>query len=344
MNTGDAPFLSIIIKALNEELKIARAIESGLKVQGEIGRPVEIVVADSGSTDGTVEIALRHPVRVVQLANPQERGCGIGLELGFQHATGQYLYFLDGDMEIMPGFMAQAVQTLHADAALAGVGGLVRDTQVNNGFDRIRVNNKALGRHGPCTWLEGGGLYRRSAIIAAGGYAADRNLKGYEEAELGMRLAAAGWSLRRLPSTAVAHTGHAVGSWPLMLRHWRSGRAMSAGVLLRSAFGRPWFAQACAMLRHPLGVALLWLLLAVALLLAPASWRLAMLGAWFALAAGGVLALAVWKRDLHHALLSVGSWHYGALAIARGLLIRRVAPLGAVACVVLHGGPGAAGR
>jgi glycosyltransferase involved in cell wall biosynthesis len=344
MSTDERPYLSIVIKALNEEAKIAAAIESSHKVQGEIGKVIEIVVADSGSTDRTVEIALRHGARVVQLANPEERGCGMGLELGFQHAGGQYVYFLDGDMELMPGFIPLALQTLEADPALAGVGGLVRDTQVVNGFDRIRVNNKALGRHGPCAWLEGGGLYRRAAIVAAGGYAADRNLKGYEEAELGMRLAAAGWSMCRLPTLAVSHTGHAMGSWQLMLRHWRSGRAMSAGVLLRLAFGKPWFTQACRLLWHPLVVALFWLLLPIVLLMAPSAWRLALLAGWVAALGCALLALALRKRDLHHALLSVGSWHYGALAIVRGLFIPQVPPVGAVACVVLDHGTGTAGQ
>ncbi len=49
-------------------------------------------------------------------------------------------------------------------------------------------------RPGPVTRLGGCGLYRRSAVTAAG-YLTDRNLHGGEELELAARLQAAGWTL-----------------------------------------------------------------------------------------------------------------------------------------------------
>ena len=45
--------------------------------------------------------------------------------------------------------------------------------------------------------MNGGGLYRRSAIEQTG-YLSDRNLHGYEEFDLGIRLRDAGWQLHRL--------------------------------------------------------------------------------------------------------------------------------------------------
>lgn len=330
------PFLSIVIKTFNEEAKIARAIESALKVEAEIGKPVQIVVADSLSTDHTVEIAGRYPTTIVQFTDPSERGCGAGVELGFRHARGEWVYFLDGDMEIMTGFFTEALQALAADPQLAGVGGAVLDTQVSNAIDRVRINNKAVSRSGPCHWLEGGGLYRLSAIAAAGGYAADRNLKGYEEAELGMRLRAAGWTLRRLSRIAVTHTGHAVGTWALLARHWRSRRAMSGGVLLRGAIGRAWFPRACRMLLHPLGVALWWCALPPLLVLLSGSLRESVIAGWLAAFPLVFIALAIRKQDLHHAAISIATWHYGALATVIGLCIPCRQPTGAMAVQVVQ--------
>lgn len=68
--------LSIIIKTLNEERNIGRCIEAILNSLNDIA--VEIIVADSGSSDKTIDIALSYPVTVVQLADPAERSCGIG--------------------------------------------------------------------------------------------------------------------------------------------------------------------------------------------------------------------------------------------------------------------------
>ena len=68
--------LSIGIKALNEEADIAAAIESALAAAEPFAG--EVVLADSGSTDRTIEIARSYPVRIVQLANIGERCCGAG--------------------------------------------------------------------------------------------------------------------------------------------------------------------------------------------------------------------------------------------------------------------------
>lgn len=319
------PYLSIVIKALNEEQKIARAIESALAVEAEIGQPVEVVVADSVSTDRTVAIASSYPVRIVQFANPAERGCGAGVQLGYQHSRGEFIYFLDGDMEIAPGFMSAAFAELARNPKLGGVGGSVEDTQVQNDFDRIRVNNKAVTTSGFSKWLEGGGLYRRVAIEAAGYYAADRNLRGFEEAELGMRIRNAGWQLLRLPIRAVFHTGHSLGTMTLFLLHWRSRRAMSAGVLLRGAAGKPWLMEALRMLIHPLATLLWWIGLLL-LVLAGDALHESILAVWAGAGALALIGLVLRKRDLRHVLVSVFSWHYGLAAIVAGMLEHRIDP------------------
>lgn len=72
--------LSVIVKTFNEEANIARTLEAALREVA--GWPAEIIVADSASSDRTVEIALGFPVRVMVLADPQERSCGVGAQLG----------------------------------------------------------------------------------------------------------------------------------------------------------------------------------------------------------------------------------------------------------------------
>lgn len=322
-NLGN-PSLSIAIKCFNEEHKIAAAIESALAAGRETGLPFEVVVADSCSTDRTVDVARRYPVRVVQLAQVVDRGCGAGTELAYAHSRGDLVFLMDGDMQLAPGFLPRAVLHLQAHPGLAGVAGLLSDERVRNAVDRLRRNNRPSATAGPAAHLGGGGLYRRQAIAAAGGHAADRNLKGYEEAELGMRLRAAGWGLARVPIAGVSHMGHDLGTLALLARHWRSGRAQAAGMLLRGALGKPWFGAALRLLLHPLAMLAWWLLMwPLAWLLLPSAWALA-LGA----AVPPLLLLALWvrKRDLQHALVSVLHWHYGAAAILAGLLRPRVDP------------------
>lgn len=312
--------LSIVIKAFNEEAKISRAIESALAASAELAPiPVEVVVADSRSVDDTVAVARRYPVRLVQLAPGEDRGCGIGQQLGYAWSRGDLVYLMDGDMVLAPGFLREAVAVLESNPRLAGVGGAVRDERIANGVDRIRVNNRSGMRTGAVKWLVGGGLYRRAAIDAAGGYAADRNLKAYEEAELGLRLCAAGYDLQRLPREAVSHLGHEVGTWALLKRHWRSRRAFSAGVLLRSALRTPWLPDVLRMHVHSLATMVWWLLLAFGVVMLPKEAQGAMFIAWLLVSVTIFGLLALLKRDVNHAVTSVCAWHYGVAAILVGL-------------------------
>lgn len=313
--------LSVLIKTYNEAAKIASCLESVLSVTASIRDETEIVVADSLSTDLTVEIAKTYPVRIVQLEQTEDRGCGSGVQLGFQHALGDFVYLLDGDMQVQSGFIEQALSMLENDTSLAGVAGLLEDTEVRNWFDRHRVKNRPSAIAGDVEWLSGGGVYRRSAIIEAGGYAGNRNLKAFEEAEMGLRLKSHGWRLVRLPILAVTHTGHAASTLEIIKRMWRSGRAASGGVLLKSALGRPWLLRCLRMFIHPLGVIAYWLSGFISLMLSP--WILL---AWVIAGVTVLMALLIRKKNLIDAGLSVLLWHMAAAGIVVGMLKHLVPP------------------
>src|SRR5258706_15691355 len=102
--------VSVIIKALNEEAKIAKAIESALRAIAGAGG--EVILADALSDDRTVQIARRFPITIVQLVHAADRGCGSGPQLGYQHARGEFIYLMDGDMELEPGFIEAALAHL----------------------------------------------------------------------------------------------------------------------------------------------------------------------------------------------------------------------------------------
>ncbi|MBV8501992.1 MAG: glycosyltransferase [Paucibacter sp.] len=231
--------VSVLVKALNEERHIASCLESALRAVE--GLDAEVILVDSLSTDRTVELARRYPVRIVQFQNEADRGCGAAVQLGYQVASGEYVYLLDGDMTLRPDFLAAALERLQADPGLAGVGGRLLDVNVRTELDRRRVlEAQALRTEVEVRTLGGGGLYRRSAIEQVG-YLGHRWLVACEEAELGARLGAAGWRLLRLPLDAVEHDGHQENSRQTLTRLWRSGRARACGVFLRSALGQPWW-------------------------------------------------------------------------------------------------------
>jgi GT2 family glycosyltransferase len=318
--------ISFIIKTYNEEKKIAACIESVLAAANCLPNPYEIIVADSVSADKTIQVAALYPVTIVQFKNPEDRGCGAGVQLGYQHSSGDLVFLLDGDMTLQPDFLPIALETLKNDERLGGVAGLVKEVAIRNTFDELRVSSGASSTARDEAWLNGGGLYRRKAITTAGGYAANRNLKGWEEAELGMRLRSAGWHLRRIAIVAVRHDGHAMDTRGLLLKHWRSRRLMSNGIILKSALAKPWLIKAVTLLVHPLAVALSWL--SILILMAVPSWGwkgdlfLGISASWILI----FILLALKKKSVTGAMSSVVIWHVNAAALLYGLFLPTSAP------------------
>ena len=81
--------LSIVIRCLNEEQGIGRLL-SGIAAQTV--KPDQVVLVDSGSTDGTLEIARRHEVEIHTI-DPTEFSFGRSLNKGIAAARGDVVVF-----------------------------------------------------------------------------------------------------------------------------------------------------------------------------------------------------------------------------------------------------------
>jgi glycosyltransferase involved in cell wall biosynthesis len=329
--------VSVIIKTLNEEASISRAIATALEALTQLGG--EVIVADSGSTDRTVEKALSFPILLVQLGNPRERCCGIGPQLGFQHSSGKYIYVLDGDMELDSKFLQQAVDLLDSDSSLAGVGGIVREMR----FENLEFENRA--RHflrcavkdcADVNCLNGGGLYRREAIEAVS-YLSDRNLHGFEEYDVGVRLRAKGWRLVRLDSHAVDHYSYALGTYQLLWYRMRAGRLLSLGEILRAAVVGQYLKKALLELRpirFALGTLICWPLVGLLALAVPwAWWGIATIAVAAALP---VTVMSVRSGSVKAGAYAVAVWHLTAVNLLIGLLRTRKEPGELIASRVLR--------
>lgn len=324
--------VSVVIKAYNEESNIARAIESSLRAVAPFGG--EVIVADSVSSDRTVEIAMQYPVKIVQLEEPSERCCGIAPQLGYQHSSGEYIYILDGDMELDGEFLKCAIDLLEREADVAGVGGFIAETRAMNlQFQRRmkRVLQQRAKERKEAKCLSGGGLYRRSSIESVG-YISDRNLEAYEEYDLGARLRAKGWRLVHLPMRAADHYSHALGTLQLLWFKLRTGSFLSQGQIVRTALLNGYLPAAFReifALRLSAAVWLYWAVVLLALLLLP--YRLATIGLVLVAIVGLALVLGIRHGSLGSGLLSVVTWHLLAFIAAPGFFRRRRSPIDKIA-------------
>jgi glycosyltransferase involved in cell wall biosynthesis len=114
--------VSVIIPAYNAERYLTVAVES---VKRQRHEPIEIIVVDDGSTDGTLELAEKLPgVRCVRQNN---LGAAAARNAGVIEVKGEFLAFLDADDLWADGKLAAQLAALRDDPTIHLVAGRVEE-------------------------------------------------------------------------------------------------------------------------------------------------------------------------------------------------------------------------
>jgi glycosyltransferase involved in cell wall biosynthesis len=100
---------SIIIPAYNEETAIGTLL-ARMKELG-ITEKYEVIVVDDGSTDATMEIVSKFPVRLIK--HEANKGYGASLKTGIRNATGNKVMMLDSDGQHDPSYLATMAELLN---------------------------------------------------------------------------------------------------------------------------------------------------------------------------------------------------------------------------------------
>lgn len=216
----------IVVIARNEGQRFKRCLAS-LQALAK-----HIVYADSGSTDGSAEHARAHGAEVVLLDPPynQPRGRNAGfrrlMELSPQL---RYVLFLDGDCQLVPGFLERAHAALEADSGAAAACG--RRLEIRPGAS---VYNKLVHMEWNTRVGQGdfGGdvLIRTEVVHALGGYR--ENMPAGEDMEFSYRVRAAGHRVLRLPLDMTLHDVALTRFSAWWKRHGRGGQAFAHAMLL----------------------------------------------------------------------------------------------------------------
>ncbi len=160
--------VTVVVLNYNYARFLDQAIDSAL---AQTYPSCEVVVVDNGSTDNSLEVALRYGDRIRLVRQLVNIGQGQGYNLGFEAARGEWLIWLDADDLLDPDAMAQclAIATPEAakiqfplrlvDFAARPLGGMVPFVRHHGDVQAI------IRRFGHYAGPPGSGnLYRRSAI------------------------------------------------------------------------------------------------------------------------------------------------------------------------------------
>jgi glycosyltransferase involved in cell wall biosynthesis len=112
---SDGVLLSVVMPCLNEERTLGVCIDKAFASIKAMNIPAEVVIADNGSTDHSVEIAKAHGARVV---HQNVKGYGAALMAGIAATRGKYVVMGDADDSYDWSAIAPIVDSLRGGAEL----------------------------------------------------------------------------------------------------------------------------------------------------------------------------------------------------------------------------------
>lgn len=219
--------VSIVTPSLNQGRYLREAIES---VRAQTHTPLEHIVVDGGSTDGTLEILGRHPH--LQWVSEPDGGQAAALNKGFRRAGGVVFGWINADDYYLPGAVSAAVGALvETGCALVHggwrqvdeAGATIRDV-APVAFDYRRVLEAANSVAQPGTF------FTRAAFEAVGGV--DESYRYALDYELWLKLGGR-FEVRHVDRVLAAYRYHPTSktvaeSHGFVAETWRASRSHGA--------------------------------------------------------------------------------------------------------------------
>ena len=320
--------LSVVLISKNQAWSIVRLMESVIRETASVPSK-EIILIDSASTDETVELAGAYPIRIFRLQGGQPLSPAIGRHVGYKQAQGQYVLFLDGDTELVEGWLTHALRLMRETPSAGAVTGHVINLPTAAAKGPVPLLRKTQMRAPrEVLWGSYGGggaaMYRRTVLEEVGTF--NPYLNSDEEPELGLRIRHAGYRILELDYPIVRHYNDAPVAMSSVLSRRRRNFLLGIGQGARYHLGtalvwrwlreRWWGPAAVFWMATGLGT-LLWSLVARDF-------------AWFSLWLLGlsllIAGLAFRKRSLRAAFVSVFNWVLLAEGVMRGTLMKPLPP------------------
>gem|GEM_PF-2976484 len=293
-------------------------------LHGVGGGPV--VLVDSVSTDGTAGYGVQAGARVIRVRRASRICPSAMRRIGAQAINSRYIMFLDGDCELVDGFLEVAIRRMEDCPDLGVVAGARRDYyRTPDGIIPAPENYYAVRKNTPSGQPGYGGcaLYRAEALFRSGSF--DPFLGASEEAELSFRVRKAGFKIEVLDVPMIRHITVPRESPDRLLRTLRHGFFTGRGQAARLFLSRGLFRSAFHGLDRPLAT-LLHLTLGLGALWAwntGLRWPFAL---WVAASVTAMLVFLLRTKSPRRVIYYVAEWvAQGAFLVVGFLAPRRSA-------------------
>ena len=228
----------IVVIGRNEGKRLERCLDS------MIGGPALVVYVDSGSTDGSPDLARARGVTVVELDTKRPYTMARGRNAGFERLMElepdvEYVQFVDGDCEVAEAWLSEAVRLLKERGDVGAVYGRRRERAREQSIYNRVTDMEWDGRAGEALFAGGDVMVRADAFRTVGGY--NEEMIAGEDPEMSVRIRQADWKIVRIDTEMTLHDAaiSRFGQW--WRRAVRGGHAYAEGAFLhRHSDERPW--------------------------------------------------------------------------------------------------------
>lgn len=199
--------ISVVIPVKNGENRIEKCLEA---VFNQTLMPSEVIIVDGHSSDRTIEIASKFPVKIVY---EDYRTVGGARQVGVENAMGEYIAFTDADCIPETCWLRNLAKEFKE--GIVGVGGGIRNIgdglwersialaldsflgSANSVQDKVFKERRIVKSLSGCN-----SIYRRSDLIKVGGFNVSLSIN--EDTEINRRLMKLG-ALLYIPDAIILH-------------------------------------------------------------------------------------------------------------------------------------------
>lgn len=215
-----------------------------------LGKVAHIVYVDSGSTDGSLELARSLGVDVVELDTSIPFTAARARNAGFAQLLAvdtqlEYVQFVDGDCEVAAGWLERAQQELANKPHVAVVCGQRRERYPDKSIYNQLCDLEWDTPIGEAKACGGDAMMRVRAFQQVDGF--NPSLIAGEEPELCVRLRQQGWKIQRLDAEMTLHDAQMMHFSQWWKRMSRAGHAYAEGAWLHGRKPeRHWVKESCS--------------------------------------------------------------------------------------------------
>ncbi len=180
--------ISVIVTTKNEETVIERLLKS---IKDQTYKFVEIIVVDNNSTDRTTYIAKKYTKKLFSIG--PERSAQ--RNLGAKKANGDYLLFLDADMELSKDVLLECFNCFESGRNIGGV--IIPEQSVAGKFwEKVKGFERSFYNLEGDQTTDAARFFPRKVFLKAGGY--DETITGPEDWDLPENIRKLGFNFRRI--------------------------------------------------------------------------------------------------------------------------------------------------